>query len=411
MRSRMFWRLVFVSVLLLVPLSIFIAPGAVAAVFSAVVFAAPVWVPFTLAMLLAPLWLTYVRSLYVFQVPYTTLELKPGENTPKSAQAMELVFYSLHHRANIPRARELLFGEIRLPWSFEIAATNGTVRFFMRIPKSHRRAVELRLSAEYRDLDIDEVRDHARLMRFDPVSMKLVAREYALAKPDPYPLKTYVAYESEAKPRDPFQEILERLVAFGKGEHCVISFIVRPHHRERKHIWSRVMDTLHTDAHEEIAKILGSERELEALPEGKQRLIREIETALKKPSFDCGIRAVYFAKHGTFNEERAGMLDTFLDPFADATLNAFEARNPKPRVGWPLSDLFAAVPWLADMYQHNLFRRRAYFAPPYRGEPFILNTAELATVYHLPHITRASPLSRGTGKRLEPPENLPLAVA
>ena len=410
MPTRVVFRIVFLSLILLVPLGIWLAPSTVAWLFAGIFFFAPLWLPLLLFAILAPLGITYVRSQYVFNVPYTTLELKPGELTPKSARAMELVFYSLHHRTTISRTKEILFGEMRLPWSFEIAVTEGTVRFFMRIPKAHRQALELRIRAEYRDIDIDEVRDYAREVSFDPISMDLESREYTLHKPDPYPLKTYEAHEAEKKPHNPFTEFLEDLVSVGENEHLYISYIIRPHQRSRKHFWQRAKDTLHTDAQEEIAKIIGVGGDLRQVPEGKQRVVRAIEQALKKPSFDCGIRAIYFASKKAYNENNAAKLDTLFNRFSDVELNEFASHDPRQHVGWPLSDIFAAIPWLKEMYLHHLYRRRAYFVPPYYGDMFVLNTAELATVYHLPHITGASVLARGSGKRLEPPENLPISA-
>jgi len=408
MMPRTFLRILFISLLLLIPFGIWLAPSSMAAFWRAIFFLAPLWLPVLLATIFVPLWLTYVRSQYLISVPYTVLELKPGERTPKSAQAMELVFYSLHHRTSISRMKEILFGEMRLPWSFEIAVTEGTVRFFMRIPTAHRQALELRIRSEYRDIDIDQVRDYARVAHFDPLTMKLEAREYRLKKPDPYPIQTYDAHEAEKKPHNPLTEFLETLVGVGEGEHIYLSYIIRPHQRERKRLWEDPVDNLHTDAQQEIAKILGSEGDLRQVPEGKQKLCRAIENALKKPSFDCSIRALYFADRGTFNGERARKLDSLFDVFSDTELNEFEAYEPRQNIPWPLSDVFSALPWLYEKYVFNLYRRRACFAPPYYGKSFVLNTAELATVFHLPHITRASALSRGSGRRLEPPENLPV---
>ena len=408
MSLRVLWRTLFVSVLLLVPFGIWVAPHTTASIFEGILFIAPIWLPLLLLAILLPLWISYVRSQYIFNVPYATLELKAGDATPKTARAMELIFYSLHHRNDISLTKELLFGEVRLPWSFEIAVTDGTVRFFMRIPKAHRQALELRIRSEYKDIDIDEVRDYAREERFDPISMKLEMREFKLRKPDPFPLKTYEAHEAEKKPHDPLMKFLEDLVSVGASEHLYISFIIRPHQRTRRRWWEEPVDTLHSDAQQEIAHILGAGGDMRAIPEGKQKLVNLIEQALKKPAFDCGIRALYFAERSTFNEERAEKLNRLFDVFADTELNELEAYTPRENVSWPLSDVFTAIPWLYELYAHNLFRRRAYFSPPYYGKTFVLNTAEIATLYHLPHITRASALARGSGRRLEPPDNLPV---
>ena len=90
-------------------------------------------------------------------------------------------------------------------------------------------------------------------------------------------------------------------------------------------------------------------------------------------------------------------------------LNSFSAYDPRERVTWPLTDLFALMPGLEMEYYLKLFRRRAFFAPPYYGQSFVLNTEELATLYHMPKVGRASALSRSrAGSRLLPPDNLPV---
>ncbi|MEK7613934.1 MAG: hypothetical protein AAB439_03630 [Patescibacteria group bacterium] len=408
MDVRVLLRVLALSLLLLIPLGVYFIPNVVAGFFGFLWALAPLWLPLLLTALFIPLWLTYVRSQYVASVPYVMLELKPGEHTPKTAHPMEIVFYSLYYRESISRTEELLAGRVRLPWSFEIAATGGTVRFFVRIPKAHRQAFELRLRSEYKDVDIDEPRDYAREVAFSPVSMKLAAREFTLLKPDPYPLKTYESYEKEKDQSGPFHALLDSLISLPEKQHLYISFIVRPHQRERKHFWQREVDSLHTDATHEIGKIIGDVGDPRQLPKTEQEIIAAIEDALKRPSFDCGVRALYMADRDVYDEARAEGLDTLFDQFSDPKLNGFSAYNPRERISWPLSDIFAAIPWLYEAYVLNLYRRRTHFTPPYYGKVTVLNTAELATLFHLPHITRSSALSRVHGTRLEPPDNIPL---
>ena len=408
MHQRGLYRAILLSTLLVVPLFIFVAPGAAGALFGFVWALAPLWVPALFVAILAPLWLLYVRSQYVASVRHTVLELKPGEDTPKSARAMELIFYSLYHRVEITRLMMIAAGRVRLPWSFEIVAHAGKVRFFMRIPTSHRAALEARIRSEYRDIDIDEVQDYARTVPYNPLEMRLESREFRFTKPDPYPIKTYEEYESDKKPESPLLNLLERLVSVGDAEYLMVSFMVRPHQRERQRVWDEPIDTLHADAQREIEQLVGPEGNPRALPEGKQELVNAIEAGLKKPSFDCGIRAVYLAERGAVRQQNIDTLDSLLSGFEATNRNGFEAFDARTALGWPLSDVAAAIPGFADWYMFNLYRRRAFFAPPYYGSAFVLNTAELATLFHLPHITRASALGRARGKRLEPPENLPV---
>ena len=57
----------------------------------------------------------------------------------------------------------------------------------------------------------------------------------------------------------------------------------------------------------------------------------------------------------------------------------------------------------------KIFKRRAYFYPPYKGKPLIMNTEELATIYHFPGSVAVTPnLDRIPSKKSEAPLNLPV---
>jgi hypothetical protein len=408
MLQRNMVRVLLVLAVLSVPLAIYFFPDVVAFILNVIGALAPLWLPALLVAIGWPLWLTFARSQFVMSVPYSTIELKPGPETPRSARPMELVFYSLYHRTEVTPLSEYLLGHVRVPWSFEVLAHNNAVRFFVHLPTAHREAVESRIRSEYRDIDIDQVRDYSREVAFDPYTMNLAMCEYSLQKPDPYPLKTYIAVEGQKNNPDTFNELLEDLASTSEKEYVYLSFIVRPHQRERKDIFSQSRDSLHDDAHEEITHLLGHAGELHAVSDEKKKTIAAIESALKKPSFDCGIRALYMADRAHFMQNADERLRHLFDRFGDTELNSFQAYDPKTKIGWPLSELFTAVPALLSLYLLQLYRRRAFFAPPYYGNMFVLNTEELATLFHIPHFARGSALSNLRGVRLEPPQNLPV---
>ena len=409
MSRRALLRIVFVTLVLAIPVTIYYSPQTASWIYGVIALLAPLWLPVLLVCIAVPLWLSFIRSHFLFSIPYSVIELKAGEETPQSARAMELALYSLYHREEITPAGALFRGKVRAPWAFELSAHAGGVRFFMHLPTAHRASVEARIRAEYRDIDIDEARDYAREINFSPFSMRLLMREYSLGKPDPYPLKTYVAHEKLAQKRDVFNEFLQDLTHISEHEHLFVSWIVRSHQRERKSFFGeKKLDTLHEAAREEIMHLVGHKGDMRAVPDGTKAVVAAIEAALQKPSFDCGVRVLYMAERKHFQEDRAEKLDTLLARFNDEQLNGFISYDPRDQISWPLSELFIAAPVLAMEYFLQLYRRRAFFAPPYWGRAFVLNTEELATVYHLPHISRQSALAGMRGLKLEPPENLPV---
>ncbi len=412
MSWRVYLRVASVGIPLVVILAIYFAPALVAFVYTGIVALAPLWLPLALAALFAPLWLHFIRSRFVSNIQYVTLELKPGANTPKTARPMELIFYSLYYRTDTTRTSALRKGVIRVPWAFELCATRGIVRFFIHVPVQHRAAIEGRIRAEYRDVDIDEARDYSRERSFNLFESRALMREYSLVKPDPYPLRSYVSHEHSKERRYVFEELLEEVASVGEGEEVWISLMVRPHQRDwppgLRGFLEMPYDSLHVDAQKEIQKILGSSGDMRHLPQAQQELVKQIESALKKPSFDCGLRVLYCADKGRYSEQRAESLDTLFDRFGDPVLNSLGAYDPSERMSWPLSDIFAVAPALKMEYFLRLFRRRTFFSPPYYGRTFVLNTEELATLYHLPKVGRASVLNRSQSAQLLPPDNLPV---
>jgi hypothetical protein len=393
--------------LIVIVFTIYWAPDIASFFYYTVAFFSPIWLPAVLAYAAWPLWLTFARSYYVSGIEYATLEMKPGPETPRTAKPMELVFYSLYHRTEISK-RDFLFGRLRLPWSFEVYMHAGTARFFLHLPKTHVAAVEARIRAEYHDIEIDTARDYSREIAFDPMHMRTFCREYELSKADPYPLKTYEAYESNTDRHDIFAEMLEELSAVGKNEHLLIAYIIRPHQRDRQSYFEEPRDTLHEDAYKVIGALVGSKGELHALPPAKQAVVEAIESALRKPSFDCGIRALYIASKADFKDALAEKVETLFDRFNDEDLNGFSSYDPTLGSGFFRHEMFTVAPFFKADYLVNLFRRRAFFAPPYMGKPFVLNTEELATIFHMPQAGRGGVVSLRSALRLEPPENLPL---
>ena len=409
MSRRAILRIAFFALVLAIPVTIYYSPSTAAWTYGAVAFLAPLWLPALLLWVAVPLWLNFLRSRFLFTIPYSIIELKPGEETPQAARAMELTLYSLYHREEVRPVDMLFRGKMRVPWAFELYAHAGGVRFFVFLPTAHRASVEARLRAEYRDIDIDEVRDYSREIHFSPFSMRLAMREYALLKPDPYPLKTYVGEEKATQKKDGFNELLQDLTQISEHEHLFVSWIIRSHQRERESFFgAEKVDALHEAAREEITHLVGHKGDMRAVPDATKRVVAAIEGALKKPSFDCGVRALYIADRAHFQEDRAEKLDGLLARFNDQELNSFMAYDPRDQISWPLSEFFMAAPVLAMEYFLQLYRRRAFFTPPYYGRAFVLNTEELATVYHMPHITRQSALAGMRGLKLEPPENLPV---
>ena len=59
-------------------------------------------------------------------------------------------------------------------------------------------------------------------------------------------------------------------------------------------------------------------------------------------------------------------------------------------------------------YMLDAYKRRMYFYKPYKKHAFVLNTEELATIYHFPGGVSGTPtFTRIDSRKAEAPANLP----
>jgi hypothetical protein len=171
-------------------------------------------------------------------------------------------------------------------------------------------------------------------------------------------------------------------------------------------------------AEEEIAKIhkkIEGKKDAEgkvsgqrALTEAEKEVIKAIEYSVSKVGFDVGIRAIYTAPSDVFvGGNAAGIVGGFRN-YNSNNLNGFKpARSPDTKYPWQdrkKKKLNAAKQDMVDAY-----KRRAYFYKPYKRPYMVLNTEELATIFHFPGGVLATPtFARIGSKKAEAPSNLPL---
>jgi hypothetical protein len=92
-------------------------------------------------------------------------------------------------------------------------------------------------------------------------------------------------------------------------------------------------------------------------------------------------------------------------------LNGFKANGDKwhPSIGDPWTDFRN---WRRNKYGKlalMAYKRRSYFHPPFVSKPMVMNTEELATIYHFPGSVSQTPnLDRVPSKKAQAPGNLPI---
>lgn len=129
---------------------------------------------------------------------------------------MDIIFQTLYLTGRESSWYKVIFkGSTRPFFSVEIASDGGEVKFYIRTEKDFQKYVESSFYAQYPTVELIEVPDYTKFVSYDPEKEHLMAREYGLAKPDPFPIKTYDKFGldkvglKEEEIQDPMSHLLE----------------------------------------------------------------------------------------------------------------------------------------------------------------------------------------------------------
>ncbi len=382
------------------------------------------WMPPVLAIVCARTWLYYVRANFNANLQRILLEIKLPKEIHKSPAAMEIILDVLHQGSEGSWYDQWIKGRVRTWSSLEVVSIEGKVRFFIWIENKFRQNLESQIYAQYPDVEVYEAADYIQHVPFNQKDSgwNMFGSEFVLTKPDPYPIKTYVDYGLDKNPKeelkiDPITSVMEFLSSIEKDEQIWIQIGVRATKSTNKipgGLFGKSYDWKE-EAKKEIEKIKkeivkSSEAEQFATAratKAQENAITAIERSISKPGFDCGIRALYLAKN-KFNGMVIPALMGHLKQYSSQDLNGF---RPKNATGfdywWQDYNNIRINKIKADLF--DAYIRRSWFYPPYVRKPFILNTEELATIFHFPGRVAETPsFERIESKKSEPPSNLPL---
>lgn len=385
----------------------------------------PFWLPALLAYLFYSIWISYIHLKNVRDVDPILLEVKLPKDIRKSPEAMELALTAFWHVDPANNFIKKYWDGKIVPWfSLELVSIGGNVHFFIWTDKKNKNVIESRIYAQYPNVEVVEVPDYTEFVHFDPDTMKAFATEHALRKPDPYPIKTYVDYGLHENPKeeekvDPLTSFIEFLGSVGPDDQVWHQIIVRAHQKKKKKgKWFEKGDW--KDEAKDLVKKLKKEYEPEgggddkkefsffSLTEEQKKTISSIERSVTKQAFDVGIRSIYFAPKDSFSPTNiGGMMGSFYQVNSE-DLNGFKPNNVAGfKYPWQDYKDKRKNSWLKAHFKN--YKERSYFYPPYIAKPFVLNTEELATIYHFPGDVAQTPTFGRIGSRKsEPPTNLPV---
>jgi hypothetical protein len=404
------------------------------------IYLSPLLLAIALGHIFWPLWLRYIRAKFSYGLKYTLLELRLPKDVYKSPLAMEVVLQSIHNTANGSAFAQYWKGEYRPYYSLEIISVEGQIKFFVWLEDRRKISIMSALYSQYPGIEIIESPDdYSQSVHFDPKTMKVWGANFQFTrkakKGEHYPIKTYVDYGLLDDPKeelkvDPLVPVLEFLGSLGPNQQVWLQYIVQAHIADahepgtlwkKVDMWKKESEKLVNDIlkRDPKTKVSGEKDEatgftkLPTISKGEQGIAEAIERRISKPAFDVGLRVISFAQKDAFSAPThvGGVVGAFKH-FSTEHMNGI-----KPDGDTWLAQ-FGNVPWedyrdsRRNYYSKGVFkayRRRSYFYPPYEGTPMVMNSEELATLYHLPGAVAGTPtLARVPSKKGEAPTNLPI---
>ena len=387
------------------------------------------------------LWLKYRRMLFISKIKWSLIEVKIPKEIFKSPLAMELVLMNAMHYGSYGEWYEKFFlGRVPNWFSLEIVSIESNVYFFILTPVKYRGAnfkdlVEAQIYAQYPQVEINEVPDYTEAVNLDgPENWKLWGTEFVLSKADPFPIKTYIDYGvdravnlEENQKIDPITGLIETFGSLGEGEQMWMQILIRKAQKRFKDPKKWFGKCSWTDVgKEEIenfkAKFKPKEKGEQPIrmSPGETSALEALERSINKPGFDCGIRVLYLAKGGKFKLSNVTGVINLFKSYSTTFLNGFKLSN-KTGFEFPWQDYKGIRSTELKREILDAYKLRSYFYPPHdkkldfkaltkiKRAPFILNSEELATIFHFPGSVVETPtFKRMIAKKAEPPANLPI---
>ena len=414
------------------------------------------------------LWVHYIQQDFISGIDFVLLEIVPPREVLRSPKAMELfISNALYHWSMKGGKEEFWQGAVWFWFSLEIASIDGQVHFYIRTPTRIRGLIETQMYAQYPQAQVKAVEDYT--LAVDEITPSSAwnawACEFKLIKPEAYPIRTYVDFGLDKDPKeefkvDPISPVIEFFGSLQKGEQAWMQIVITPSKKmyHTKGTWFGEHDWTQ-ESRNEIFKFLLPYTSKRKDQEGLGNLAKAARIEIRTPKFfdktvermaakpgklgfETGIRVMYVAKKEIYppgtRTNNSRNIRLIFRQYAMPDSNQLWRFNSAQ--GDFYSGVFPASPktvmMLANRMLHE-YRERSFFHLPLRHhifsqnhwdwpipqiitldrligayahhQTFVLNTEELATLWHFPgQILKVPTLERIESKEAAPPTNLPI---
>jgi len=386
------------------------------------------WVilPFIFWPLFKKTWLWWRRELWEKRQKYMLLELKFPTENEKPFISMEHILdniwsiYSNIHGWNNWQKKWWLGRKLQY-FCFEIVGSgDGGHKFYVRVLRNHIDALEIAFHSQYPQMEITQVReDYAENISWNVPDKKwnFYGLDFVLSQNDIYPIKTYSQFfelkpenTKEEKRVDPINSLIESINHLHKEEQLWIQMKIVPITKKDNDYMKRGRKLINKLVNREEKIRLGlistmikmfidifkpssnnpeiKDKKQELIPPEmkltprEREIVESVEKKLSKNMFEVSIRGLYIAPNKIYNPTRKSLMEEYFASFNLPDQNMFKKFSPTKT---KIRHFF--VKHRTYLRKRKMFKRyimRDTPLYPKKGGTFILNTEELATMFHPP---------------------------
>ncbi len=357
------------------------------------------------------IYMNEINTNFKKSIQWTYLEIKPPKENISSFANAEQIFVQLHILFdNYNFQEKYIDGRLVFWMSLEIVSLGGKISYMIRIPTKHREVIEAAFYANYPHIEMHEVNDYLANFNYDPDSDKydLFGADFVLVDKESVPLRTYRDFISQKGPDasekvvDPLAPMLEVFTRLHPKELYAFQMVIQP-----------VADASWKDEANAVAEKLADGKPVVELDDITKLRIAAVKAKLGKVAFRTKMRILHLGSKDVFNADAKKLV---LSPFKVFNSANFNGLKPafSTKLDWRISQTLEApfINYWVRQRKINIFngfKDRSTWV----GEPgFILNTEELATIFHFP-ITEQGTIAPAAVetvdiRKVAPPANLPI---
>ncbi|MBI4157380.1 type IV secretion system DNA-binding domain-containing protein, partial [Candidatus Woesebacteria bacterium] len=280
------------------------------------------------------------------------LQVSVPRNNEIKIDAMEQIFASIYSIKGGGWKQKF---SVQPTVSFELVGKHEDIRFYVWTPKGLKDLVERQIHGGFPDAQIIEVEEY----NLFGTEGKVAYKSFQLSKPNFYPIKTF-----KDLPTDPMSGVTSALAKMGPNESAAIQILISPADSKwQKAGGSFVSDTKKQESDPEKARYSVGAKTLEA-----------VEAKTSKPGFETIVRVVVVADTKETAKSHLDNLSAAFEQFS-GEYNGFKSRKIHSKGAFMEDFLYRYQPMFNILGNH----------------PSVLNSEELATIYHFPNKAVTTP--------------------